>query len=58
MVDLVKVKKNGDIGLRRKPPPLVDLIHQNVYFILFIASLMDLPDFDTQPPKNYTYLEI
>ena len=32
MVDLVKVKKNNrDIGLWWKPPPLVDLIHQNLF---------------------------
>ena len=26
------LKKNGNIGLQGKPPPLVDLIHQNVLF--------------------------
>ena len=33
-VDLVKVKKkNRDIGLGLKPPPpLLDLVHQNVFF--------------------------
>ena len=31
MVDLVKVKHNWDIGLQQKPPPHVNLIHQNVF---------------------------
>ena len=34
MVDLVKVKKTETLDFSGNPNPLVDLIHQNVFFKL------------------------
>ena len=44
MVHIVKVKKNGRLDFCLKPPPpLVDLVHQNVFILFFLKFPYSFP---------------